>query len=125
MKVSISVFILCIIATALSGADQNSNGAPDVRFNVQSSTQTPMMSEKENGGTAEDRRVLNEILYLLRGSYSRYNLNVHIDDGVVTITGTVRSTDDLLDIQNAVQRIKGVKGVNNQLHVEGPVGKKK
>lgn len=123
MEKLISTFCLCATCTVLCGSD--SKGSPDVRFNVESSTQTPMMYDKEHGGTSEDQRVLQEVLSLLRGSYSRYSMNVHIDDGVVTISGTVRSTDDLLDIQNAVQRIKGVKGVNNQLHIEGPSSKKK
>lgn len=91
------------------------NGTPDIRMNIEHSGATKQQYSATGGGTAEDQRILNDIGEALKSSYSRFNLNIYIDNGVVTIKGVVKSTNDILDIQNTILRIRGVKSVHNQL----------
>lgn len=90
------------------------DGVPDIRQNIQhQSAKQQFMSS--GGGTAEDQRILREIGQAIRESYGRFNMGIQIDNGVVTISGVVKTQNDILDIQNTILRIRGVKSVNNQL----------
>lgn len=95
-------------------ADAN-DGAPDIRVNIQNESSNAE-SYLGEGGSAADQRILKEIGNMLTKSYGKMNVNLHIQDGNVTISGVVKSTNDILDIENAILRIKGVKSVHNKLN---------
>ncbi len=45
-------------------------------------------------------------------------VEVHVDDGIVTITGHVRGLTEKLDVENAIQRVCGVKALTVELNVK-------
>jgi len=45
------------------------------------------------------------------------DMNIHVEEGVVTLEGTVTSSDNRENCERAVASIEGVKKVNNQLSV--------
>ena len=47
------------------------------------------------------------------------NVKVQVEDGVVNLIGTVTSEDDIGMVQDIVQELDGVRGVKNNLQVEG------
>ena len=49
------------------------------------------------------------------------NIAVAVSDGVVTLTGTVKSYAQKLDAEQAVKRVSGVHGIAEELKVELPV----
>lgn len=49
------------------------------------------------------------------------DIGVEVDDGVVTLTGTVDSYTVKLAAQDAAQRVEGVRAVANNLSVRGPL----
>ena len=49
------------------------------------------------------------------------DVNVWVEDFVATLTGTVPSYDARIAMQQATERVRGLHGVSNQLHVVLPV----
>lgn len=96
---------------------ESSSDGPDVRADIRHQGARSQEFQMGDMGSPADQRLLNEINNLLKSSYSGYNFNIHIRDGVVTLKGSVKSNSDMIDIQNAILRINGVKSVNNQLSV--------
>lgn len=47
------------------------------------------------------------------------NVKVQVEDGVVNLIGTVTSEDDIGLVHDIVQGLGGVRGINNNLQVEG------
>lgn len=76
--------------------------------------ENPMKTEVAN----ENVRLLNQILSKLKGRYNHFNVNVYVQDGEVTLTGTVHSTEDKRKIEQEVQNMGGVKKVKNELEVK-------
>lgn len=55
----------------------------------------------------------------IQDSLSGYdNVNFTLNNGVVTLTGSVRSAQDKQDIEQEIRDIDGVKDVKNQLKVQ-------
>ena len=54
-------------------------------------------------------------------SVEESNIAVAVSDGVVTLTGTVKSYAQKLDAERAVKRVSGVHGIAEELKVELPV----
>lgn len=46
-------------------------------------------------------------------------VNVNAEDGVVYLRGEVESTDLIRELEDAVRKVQGVRGVENLLHVPG------
>lgn len=67
--------------------------------------------------TLTNEQVLNNVQELLKSAYSKYNIQVHIYDGVVTLVGRVGSEEDKYSIEKHVSKMSGVKRVYNHLHV--------
>ncbi len=105
--------------TDQAAQDNRDNGSADLHVDIKKDTSTSQEFIPGNVGTPSDQRILNEINDLLRRYYSGYNINIHINNGVVTVKGVVRSSNDILDIQNSLLRIDGVKSVDNQLNATG------
>lgn len=47
------------------------------------------------------------------------NVKVQVEDGVINLIGTVTSEDDIGMVQAIVQELDGVRGIKNNLQVEG------
>lgn len=120
-----NIFIISMIAVpcflsadqANQNAPQEKRGAPDLQVNIQHGGHRSQEFQIENTGTADDRRILNQVTELLK-KRSNSNLQIHIEDGIVTMSGVVKNSEDILDIQNEILNIQGVKGVNNKLFTE-------
>jgi osmotically-inducible protein OsmY len=52
------------------------------------------------------------------------SIGVCVDDGVVTLTGHVSSFAEMLAVENAARRVKGVRALAEELEVRAPLGKK-
>lgn len=61
------------------------------------------------------QRVESSLMDLLGMGFSY--INVHVEEGVVTLEGTVSSGADLASCKRAVAGLEGVQGVNNHLSV--------
>ena len=81
-------------------------------------TVTPM----DQGGSESDRTITAEIRKSVVGndslSVNAHNVKIVTVDGVVTLRGPVKSTDEKAAIASAAQKTPGVKRVENQLEIE-------
>jgi osmotically-inducible protein OsmY len=84
-----------------------------------------VISQEEKNGqetsqepTLTNEQVLSNIQALLKSSYSQYNIQIHIYDGIVTLVGTVDSQEDKKSIEKHVSAMEGVRKVYNHLHVK-------
>jgi osmotically-inducible protein OsmY len=73
-----------------------------------------------------DRRLQQEVLNELDfdPSIDAANIGVAVDDGVVTLTGHVSSYAEKSAVDQAVRRVKGVRGVAEEIEVRYPDDKK-
>ncbi len=65
----------------------------------------------------QNAHLLNNIQNYIKSSYREYNISIHIQDGVVTLQGVVKSDSDKKNIESAVMQFDGVKKVENNLQV--------
>lgn len=68
-----------------------------------------------------ERKIAKKIRKVLRGGWftKGYDgVTFDLDDGEVTLKGTVDSESDLNEVQKKVEKIDGVKQVNNQIQVQ-------
>lgn len=75
--------------------------------------ESPISTEQSN----ENVRLLNEVLSTIKGHYNHFNVNVYVENGEVTLKGTVHSTEDKRQIEQDVQKLGGVKKIKNELDV--------
>lgn len=70
----------------------------------------------------KDDEIRENVLHALaRNSITEsYQIVVDVNAGIVTLTGVVDSHLEKLEAENTAGKIKGVTGVNNNLHVEKP-----
>lgn len=75
-------------------------------------------------GSQTDMQMQKKIQDSLRSSFSsKYNnVNAMVNNGTVTLTGTVATQDDKMDLEKKVRTMDGVQGVNNQITVQGNQG---
>jgi osmotically-inducible protein OsmY len=59
----------------------------------------------------------------LKMSYKNYSINIHVLDGVVTVTGTVPTSQDKHNVEMDISGIKGVKKVVNNLEAKNTIPK--
>jgi osmotically-inducible protein OsmY len=66
-----------------------------------------------------DARIQQDVLQALRWNpqVESTNVGVEVDEGIVTLTGTVHSSAERLAAQEAAHRVFGVQDVANDLHV--------
>jgi small conductance mechanosensitive channel len=66
-----------------------------------------------------DQQLTTRIQDALKGLFSKYsNVNVSVNNGMVTLKGTVSSQSDKDNLEQIVNKIPGVSGVNNQITVQ-------
>jgi osmotically-inducible protein OsmY len=75
---------------------------------------------QQGGGSQEDQQLTGRIRDSLRSMFSnKYNnVNVSMNNGTVTLTGTVASDSDKSDLEQKVRSFPGVRNVNNQVTVQ-------
>jgi osmotically-inducible protein OsmY len=76
----------------------------------------------QSGGNAtqNDQQLTSKIQDSLRSAFSsKYNnVNATVNNGNVTLTGTVASQDDRNSLEEKVRGITGVQNINNQVRVQ-------
>lgn len=113
-----TLFTTVVIATA-----DSQNLQVGVQKEVQPSVYTePNQIDQKNHAMQMPNQVPNEVILndiqtMLRSSYRKYTIKIHIIDGIVTLSGAVNSADDKQNIEEMVKRIRGVREINNQLEV--------
>jgi osmotically-inducible protein OsmY len=66
----------------------------------------------------ENGKLLNQILSRIKERFQSFNVNVFVEEGVVTLRGTVQSKEDKSTMESEVQNMTGVKKVINELKVK-------
>ncbi|MEM7726441.1 MAG: BON domain-containing protein [Cyanobacteria bacterium P01_A01_bin.45] len=66
-----------------------------------------------------DSEVTKKVSKALKEKLPASNLEVNEKEGVITVSGTVSSDEELKEIEPIVSQLKGVKGVNIDAKVEG------
>lgn len=90
----------------------------DVRINVnQEGQDTQDKGKEESAQNDANVRLLSAVKSAIQQSYHHYNINVHLSNGVVTLSGVVGSDQDKKAIEKDIQKINGVKKVENRLQV--------
>ena len=87
----------------------------------QQSVRPSMGSVTEDARLDQNDRIMRNVQDKLKGTYKNYNINIHVLDGVVTLTGSVKSSQDKLNIESDVSALKDVKKVDNKLEVTNSV----
>lgn len=76
----------------------------------------------QSGGTAiqNDQQLTSKIQDSIRSAFSnKYNnVNVSVNNGNVTLTGTVASQDDKNNLEQKIRGMPGVQNVTNQVTVQ-------
>ena len=108
--------------TALSPTSQP-GAANRIYSETNASSTSENLSLNVQGSTEADRSLGQKIQQEVRadtnlaGQLSAIKMNV--DNGKITLTGTVRSEDQKQAIEKAAQRVTGVTSIDNQLQVSG------
>jgi osmotically-inducible protein OsmY len=73
------------------------------------------------GSQNNDQRLTNQIQESLQSAFtSKYNnVNAYVNNGYVTLKGSVPTQEDKSALEQKVRNMEGVKGVNNQVTVQG------
>ena len=102
--VALSVAIILVLATPMSGAAASRTNAPATRK-----------------GPKSDGEIHDQVLIKLAGDadVKGTGINVEVKDGVVTLTGKVQTDKIKAKAGRLAKRVRGVKAVVNQLAV-GP-----
>jgi osmotically-inducible protein OsmY len=95
-----------------------------MEIKIDSTSVRPTMTNvTEDTKSDENDRVMREIQYKLKMSYKNYSINIHVLDGVVTVTGTVPTSQDKHNVEMDISGIKGVKKVVNNLEAKNTIPK--
>jgi osmotically-inducible protein OsmY len=73
-----------------------------------------------NSAMQDDSEIRDNILYDFSTDSALWNqdINVKVNDGIVTLSGKVRSINDKAHAMTVASRVKGVKEVKNQIEVD-------
>jgi osmotically-inducible protein OsmY len=77
-------------------------------------------SALSQGQSADDAELQSEVSNKALNKSKLKNVRVSFHDGVATLTGTVEVYDEKEEADKRVHRIKGIKGVLNNIEVAGP-----
>ncbi|GAB4226367.1 MAG: hypothetical protein Tsb0021_02260 [Chlamydiales bacterium] len=72
--------------------------------------------------SVSDQDIKRKIEKELKGGWfssSYKNINIEINDGVVTVTGIVENTSDMKEVEDRIKNIKGVQMLKNNLVTKG------
>ncbi len=112
MKKILPALALCILAVSC-----NQNPPPSAYAKGQAS-QT--MDQSQPADWQITAKVKETLLADTSLSPSNRLVSVNTTDGVVTLTGTVSSQDQMNEIVNKTVSVSGVKSVNNQMTLSQP-----
>lgn len=82
-----------------------------------------MTNVTEDARSDENDRIMRDVQQKLKSSYKNYSINIHVLDGVVTLTGTVPTAQDKRNIESDITALQGVKKVVNNLEAGNLVPK--
>lgn len=123
LMVSLSSLLL---AASSHASDTPTQGKPDIRVNIQGDTHQDYKGETNSSGVQandvsanSDRQILEQVKSLIGSTYGKYNINISVSEGIVILRGVVDNDTNMTHIEKDIRNIKGVKDVQNQLHVEG------
>lgn len=114
---------LCAAPNSYWGQADTSPYNRNIRVNINPENQNEQENPNsfkqnpENYPAPSDPQILGEIQDNLRSSYKNYNINVHIERGIVTISGVVFSDQDKQSIERDVRSVSGVKKVDNKIRI--------
>jgi hyperosmotically inducible periplasmic protein len=101
-----------------SAADERADNTGKNERDRSGSSATP----GDQGGTEADRRVTQQVRKAVvddsKLSAAAKNVKIITADGVVTLRGPVKTTEEKSEIAAIAQRVEGVKRVDNQLEIE-------
>lgn len=66
----------------------------------------------------ENEWLVDRVLDHLKKHYHGFNVNVYVNEGEVTLKGTVRSAEDKQTIETEVKGMTGVTEVKNELEIK-------
>ena len=99
-------------------SDGSVHNMGDVHINVNQDANAapgaPKLVTADNNANAQ---LLAKVQDYIRSHYQGYNITVKLVDGIVHLSGIVRSDQDQKSIEEAVSKMSGVKKVDNQLKV--------
>ncbi len=87
---------------------------------TQSNTQAQTVNQPAPTATTGDEDINNDIKSTVgTGWFTKgyENVSFSVNNGVVTLTGSVNSQDDKDKLQDSLSKLKGVKQINNQILV--------
>lgn len=125
MKNASSVFLissLCVSCMLTSAQNYQYGNSNNMQVKVSKSTPSSMSQYSSTAvessyDSSNEFQTLNEVQTAIKNAYKNYNINISIMDGVITLTGMVKSENDKQNIEKTIENINGVKGVNNRLEV--------
>lgn len=118
------VWLLSPICLLLFSYDSWSNGYK-YNYNNAYYSNVDQREYKPNTATQSDpemdksieRKVRQEIMKDDRFAGYLKNLQINVEDGIVTIRGDIKTREERLQLANKVRKIDGVKSFNDQLRV--------
>ena len=108
-----------LLGASITNISADTQRKPDIRVNIQDNGEFNSSGFQTNSVSANtDRQILDQVKSLIGNNYERYNINIHVSEGTVLLRGVIDSDANLTQIEKDIRNIKGVKDVQNQLHVE-------
>lgn len=113
---------LCFILTVMSL--QSSYGAIDygskrdvkAKKLIADAAKKEMLLKKEQDNTTKS--ILNAVAEKIKSKYKKFNINITVENGTVTLAGYVGDEETKQNIERDVSKIRDVKNVKNNLKVQ-------
>src|SRR5579871_2149718 len=74
---------------------------------------------QSSGAARYDASIQTSVTHKLADNKKFENVKSSVEDGIVTLTGTVKLYQDKLDAAKAAKKLKNVQGVRNLIEVDG------
>jgi osmotically-inducible protein OsmY len=123
---SATLFFSTILSPAVSDASsgkdyRNSYYAYGEEDNQYDQNKNNNQGNENQEAFQSDLELLNKLLNALENNpwhKSYKNINIRVSNGNITITGTVGSEQDRKDVRSIIQKIRGVRNIDNQLEIK-------
>lgn len=119
------VFSTGAYAPTNDGYSRPTKPKQNVNVNIQSDTHHGYQSEvrysgpqNDDGSIMTDEQIQNEAIDLIKNHYRKYNINITVSQGNVTLRGFVENDEAKQNIGRDIANIQGVKNVNNSINVK-------
>lgn len=118
-KLILSVIFSCVFSLAFTAASDPYDNSVN-----SSSNQMQMVAEQNPGGPVNtvDKDIMDKVQKKIgAGWFSKgyEGVKYSVNNGVVTLTGSVATIDEKNKVEEKVKAIDGVKSVDNQITVTG------